>query len=122
MKRPYVMHLDRVCRDIEKERIMLVEINPDRSDIDVTPKIFLADLKVLNDMLVGWRDPYIRPVPIVFVKESTGEIYKGTLTTDSPKMTFTVHPKIRLSSYGRAWRCWDCGTPTMQQRESAKWR
>ena len=108
MKQPYVMQLEQVCKGIEQKRTMLLEINPNYPDIDIYEKMRLVKLNLDSGRFVGFRSPYAKPV---------------TTNLDNKKHeVYSIHSRIKLTTYGTTWRCWAGGIPTDEQILSTKWR
>lgn len=93
---PFLMHLERVCRLIEKGAEFVIEFNPCS---DIAPMLGRVMERVRLRIEEGGD------VTVLARGGSEGYRLLG----------------LTLANYKRLWRCWQNGTPTTAQRRSKPW-
>lgn len=93
---PFLMHLERVCRLIEKGAEFTIEFNPCS---DIAPMLGRVMERVWLRIEEGGD------VTVLARGGSEGYRLLG----------------LTLANYKRLWRCWQNGTPTQAQARAARW-
>lgn len=93
---PFLMHLERVCRLIEKGAEFVIEFNP------------CSDLPAL----LGETMEHVR---LQIHEDGAVSVHAGRKDIAFNLLGLT------LSNYKRLWRCWKNGTPTTAQRRRTPW-
>lgn len=93
---PFLMHLERVCRLIEKGAEFVIEFNP------------CSDLPALLGEIMEHVKLRIHEDGAVSVRVGPKDIAFNLLG-------------LTLANYKRLWRCWQNGTPTTAQRRRRPW-
>ena len=93
--RPFVMHLEKVCRLIEMGQRFTVEFNPN------------------SDAAAGGME-VIRDVRLSILKG-------GEVCMQAPSGAGFALFDLTLATYKRVWRCWQNGLPGVVQRRETRW-